>query len=166
MTKRPQNLVGGCIFSFRGRFNSILEERLLNRNAENHFIMSIEVEPNDFDIGGNFTSPGAATFWREVSKAVQKLDAGEITLRLCKFKQEKRPSEQVQHKLPTPPLIKRQKGDESRRPRHEERFKSHHHEASHWNTRKIHRSSHEHRRSHSHNHQRRRSRSHSHNKHY
>ena len=80
MTKRPQNLVGGCIFSFRGRFNSILEERLLDRNAENHFIMSIEVEPNDFDIGGNFMSPGAATFWREVSKAVQKLDAGEITL--------------------------------------------------------------------------------------
>ena len=80
MTKCPLNLVGGYVFSFRGRFNSILEERLLDGNAENHYIMSIEVEPNDFDIGGNFTSPGAATFWCEVSKAVQKLDAGEITL--------------------------------------------------------------------------------------
>ena len=68
------------IFNLRGKFNSILEERLLDGNADNHHIMSIVVSPEHFDFSGTLTDAGKAGFWLEVDKAMHHFDIGEIKL--------------------------------------------------------------------------------------
>ena len=67
-------------FTLRGKFNVILEERLLDGDSENHHIMSIVVDDEKFHNTGEPSDPGKAQFWNEVSKAIQKFDLGKITL--------------------------------------------------------------------------------------
>ena len=65
--------------SLRGKFNSILEERLLNAKGSHH-IMSILVDMKEFDMWGDLTTNGKYDFWREVDRAMKKFDLNEITL--------------------------------------------------------------------------------------
>ena len=83
MMKRPKNLNTKFdnLFAMRSKFNSILEERLLDGKAENHFIMSIEVDLNQFNISGGLTSSGMTHFWEEVNLGIKRFDEDEITLR-------------------------------------------------------------------------------------
>ena len=116
MLKRPKQLTSGT-FSLRGKFNAILEERLLDGNCDNHFIMSIDVDAQDFDLSGYLTSAGKSTFWREVDRAMRRFDMGDIKLRPRQYKKpdlsnhsmgNMQPSRTIpSRKLPTPPPIKR-----------------------------------------------------------
>ena len=72
-------------YTFRGKFNSILEERLLDGNADLHHIMSIEVDQNSFNSSGELTDSGKKQFWSEVDKAIGKFDRGEIALKPRNF---------------------------------------------------------------------------------
>ena len=80
MLKRP-NVCAGRTFPLRNKFNGILEERIKEDGEECHLIMSIDVLPVDFDLTGNLTSAGKITFWKEVNRAVQKLDENKISLK-------------------------------------------------------------------------------------
>ena len=73
------------ILSLRGKFNFILEDRLLDGDVENHHIMSIEVDAKHYDLVGNLTERGKSIFWNEVDKAMKKFDTKEIQLRPRKF---------------------------------------------------------------------------------
>ena len=86
MLRRPLNLSATGAFQLRGKFNSILEDRLLDGNAANHYIMSIEVMAQDFDLSGNLTSAGKASFWLEAIRAMEKFGNDDITLRPRKYK--------------------------------------------------------------------------------
>ena len=61
MLKRPKELAKG-VLALRGKFNSILEERLLDGNKENHYIMSIDVSEMEFNATGNLSLEGKKTF--------------------------------------------------------------------------------------------------------
>ena len=74
------------LFDLRTKFNGILEDRILDGNKDNHYVMSIEVNPNDFDCTGYLTKDGKNTFWREVLKAFMKFDTNQISLRPRKYK--------------------------------------------------------------------------------
>ena len=123
MLKRPSvdnlKLLNNA-FNLRGKFNAVLEERLLDGDAENHHIMSIVVQDEYFYNTGELSDNGKAQFWNEVSKAISKFDIGKITLNLRnhqnnaastnKFVQEIKTSNQDLEKwkkLPTPPKTKR-----------------------------------------------------------
>ena len=82
MLRRPKLSLPAAIsiFALRDKFNSILEERLHDGKCENHYIMSIEVNPNDFDLTGNLTSAEKATLWTEVNKGIERFDKNEISL--------------------------------------------------------------------------------------
>ena len=67
--------------NLRGKFNSILEERLFDGKDNVHRIMSIDVRSSKFDLGGNLTSSGKEEFWMEVTRAFKKFDPDEIKLR-------------------------------------------------------------------------------------
>ena len=123
MLKRPSvdNLKSlNNAFSLRGKFNVVLEERLLDGDAENHHIMSIVVQDEYFYNTGELSDNGKAQFWNEVSKAISKFDIGKLTLNLRnhqnnatsanKFVQEVKTSYQEfkkQKKLLTQPKTKR-----------------------------------------------------------
>ena len=131
MLKRSQNIVDGKIFNFRGRFNSILEERLLDGNSDQHHIMSIDIQHDDFDVGGSLTTQGKATFWREVNRAVEKFDSDSITLRPRKYKPSQQAKPIVQKptescKFPTPPPTKRKhsSGESRHGPKYNKRHRS------------------------------------------
>ena len=66
--------------SLRGKFNSILEERLFDGKQDVHRIMSIDARPEEFDIMGNLTSAGKESFWMEVIRGFKKFDKNEISL--------------------------------------------------------------------------------------
>ena len=59
--------------NLRGKFNSILEERLFDGKDDVHRIMSIDVRSSKFDLGGNLTSSGKEEFWMEVTRAFKKI---------------------------------------------------------------------------------------------
>ena len=83
MPKRPSTrlIAGTEFFSLRGKFNSILEERLLDGNAADHYIISINIDLIEYDLTGEMTSAGKASFWREINRGIKKFDDGDITLR-------------------------------------------------------------------------------------
>ena len=80
MIKRPKHLTTTTPFNLRGKFNSILEERL-HDVKDHHRIMSIEVRSDEFDQLGNLTTNWKWDFWSEVNRAIQNLDANDIMLR-------------------------------------------------------------------------------------
>ena len=82
MIKRPKILTDNekTLFNLRGKFNLILEERILDGKPGRHRIMSIEVHAEEFDRQGNLTSTGKSDFWQEVDRAITKFDAGKISL--------------------------------------------------------------------------------------
>ena len=104
MPKRPHPNNKG-IFSLSRKFNSILEERLLDDNAENHYIMSIDVHPQHFDASGSLSISGMGAFWKEVNTAIKRFDHDEISLRPRQYKANTAESNQVARKLPTPPPV-------------------------------------------------------------
>ena len=116
MLKRPKYFAADLVFSLRGKFNTILEERLNDGVADNHRIMSIEVNEEDFDYSGGLNSDGQKTFWREIDNAIKKFNVNTISLLPRKQQQEKKKAEiknlvprilnpeLTGRKLPTPPL--------------------------------------------------------------
>ena len=82
MIKRSKPLADNeqSLFNLRGKFNSILEERIADGKPHHHKIMSIEMRSDEFDRQGNLTSAGKSDFWREVDRAITKFNAGRITL--------------------------------------------------------------------------------------
>ena len=89
MLKRP--LLDGHLaketFSLCGKFNSMLEEQLLNSKNNAHRIMSTDIRPDEFDHQGNLTSIGKHNFWHEVDSAMLKFDTGDIKLLPRHFQQ-------------------------------------------------------------------------------
>ena len=85
MLKRPPGTISAVeannVFALRGKFNSILEERLLDGSDEKHRIMSIDIRMDEFDLQGNLNPMGKIDFWREVDRAMQKFDTGDIKLK-------------------------------------------------------------------------------------
>ena len=66
MLKRPyiEGDAATYIYSNRGKFNSVMEEQMLNNKEKSHRIMSIDVRLDEFDRQGNLTSIGKANFWK------------------------------------------------------------------------------------------------------
>ena len=71
--KRPK-AIAKDIFSNRGKFNLILEERLFDGKESSHFIISIEVPQDEFPITGELSSADKSSFWREISEGLKKFD--------------------------------------------------------------------------------------------
>ena len=69
------------VMNSRSKFNSILEERILDGKEDRHKIMSITIPFCEFDRRGNLTETGKAEFWREVGQAIKKFDIGDILLK-------------------------------------------------------------------------------------
>ena len=126
MLHRPStiNINTASIFTICGKFNSILEERIQDGLADNHYIISIEVPKEEFDLSGNLTAAGELSFWREILRGLEKFDKGDIKLKPRK-QQLMPPQKQsfvksvVSHynenrsKLPTPPQERRRLKPES-----------------------------------------------------
>ena len=122
MLKHPQSCIGA--FALQGKFNSILEECLLDGSKECHRIMSIDIDLNEFDYSGGLTQTGMNAFWKEVNRAMSKFDTGKITLKPRKFitKQQQSPKKR---KLSTPPPKERERTSRFNIPL--KRWKSRHH---------------------------------------
>ena len=118
MLKRPDNLKHSvysdqaspsqAAYALRGKFNSILEECLFDGKADRHQIMSIELNPQGFDLTGCPTSLGFETFWTEVFRGFTKFDKDEIKLRPRKPINQPKTDQQRSvpsngRKLPAPP---------------------------------------------------------------
>ena len=91
MLKRPGTVdseFNKTVFENRGKFNSVLEELLLD--SRDHRIMSIEVNPLGFNNWGDLTSQGMTDFWKEVDRGLQKFDTNEITINPRKLQQAKK----------------------------------------------------------------------------
>ena len=67
MLKHPQGGFNQEVTALRGKFNSILEERLFNGKDDKHCIMSIDIHQEDFDLIGNLSSNGKHDFWHEIN---------------------------------------------------------------------------------------------------
>ena len=103
MLKRPVELTKQ-VFTLRGKFNTILEECLHDGKKDDHLIMSIEVQTQDFDVSGGLTRAGQAIFWKEVIKAMEKLDTDKISLKPRKMNQTGQ-AENAQSQEPPPKKI-------------------------------------------------------------
>ena len=92
-------------FMLRGKFNSILEERLLDGDAQQHHIISTDVDPVGYDLTGKLNTSGAADFWFEIAQGLRRFDLNEIKLRLRQYAANKPIPDQQnrRRKLPTPP---------------------------------------------------------------
>ena len=62
------------VMQIRSKFNSILEERLLDSNANNHYIISIDINLQEFHASGDLTQEGMAQFWVELNKGLQHFE--------------------------------------------------------------------------------------------
>ena len=109
MMKRPKNLSPefNHIFALRGKFNAILEERLMDGKAENHYIMSTEVYLNEFNFTGGLSAAGITHFWEEINKGMKRFDKDQITLKphqkVGTAEQNKLAELKFKRKFPTPP---------------------------------------------------------------
>ena len=84
MLRCPHNIISEkskALFALRGKFNSILEERLAEDGSGMHHLISIEINDENFDFTGCITSAGKSIFWRELDRGLSKFDKGEITLK-------------------------------------------------------------------------------------
>ena len=147
MLKRPQ-VQPGSMLLLRNKFNSILEERLLDGNVDSHHIISITVNQEEFDLQGNLTSAGKLEFWCEVDRGLKNFDLDQIKLKPRVFHQKQLPTNagvgRVGHispikkrksnptgescrKLPTPPPAKVMKSDRDHRDHHHCRYDSYAH---------------------------------------
>ena len=130
------------LYAKRGKFNSILEERLLDGDSEHHCIISTEVPATELDITGKLTTRGGETFWYEINKSLKRFDLDEIQLRPCIFNPPAgktdlkstvsiRSNDQVRCKLPTPPNKHRHHNTRSRSlsrsKQHKKRKRNHSH---------------------------------------
>ena len=87
----------------RGKFNSALEERILDGTPpESHHIMSIEVRNHEFHHSGKLTLLGKEEFWKEINRALKRFDANEISLKPHKFQATPKIKVHENRKLPTP----------------------------------------------------------------
>ena len=89
------------VVALRGKFNLILEERLLDGNADTHRIMSIKVGLEGFDQSGNLTSSGKEDMWKEINRGMKKYD---IKLLPRQPGKDRFRSNIPSRKLPTPPV--------------------------------------------------------------
>ena len=132
MIKRRMPRSSSCtrndIFALRGKFNSILEDRL-QADGNGQHIISIQVPEVEFDLLGNLNEIRKITFWHEINRGLRKFDMGEITLKPRKSQQKgesPRPAHQGYRKLPTPPLKRGRSRDTGSSKHHE----LHHHRDS------------------------------------
>ena len=102
MMKRPQNTEFQHLFSMKGKFNSILEERLLDGKADNHFIISIEVDLKEFNCSGGLSSAGMTSFWNEINKGMKKFDNDDITLKPRQKANSAEQASKTERRLPSP----------------------------------------------------------------
>ena len=68
-------------FSFTGRFNTLLEQCLLDGNSDNHHIISIDAPLSEFDLCGNLKENGQRSFWREIDWGLKRFMANDIKLK-------------------------------------------------------------------------------------
>ena len=54
---------------------------MLDGKADDHFIISIEVDPHEFNFSGGLTKAGLTHFWDEINKGMKRFDDDEITLK-------------------------------------------------------------------------------------
>ena len=94
MIKRPKQ-IGKKIYMMCSKFNSILEEHLLDGKSDSHHILSIEVPPEEFSLIGELSFSGKATFWQEVNQGLRKFDCNEITLKPSQYQQQQRKNQEV-----------------------------------------------------------------------
>ena len=92
-------------YELRNKFNGILKERL--HEDLDHLIMSIEVESVDFNMCGSLNSAGKKVFWKEVNRAMRKLDEDQIGLKPRKPKGQQETPATKSLKLPPPPPKRR-----------------------------------------------------------
>ena len=78
MLKRPK-YIKSDFFALRNKFNGILEDRI--PDGTNHYIMSIDVPLNQYDLQGNLTAVGKESFWNEVNRGMKKFNNNEISLK-------------------------------------------------------------------------------------
>ena len=111
------------MFYLRGKFNSILEERLHDGKPGAHRIMSIKVDTSGYDNLGNLSSDGKTHFWKEVDRALKRFDSGEIKLKPRKSQPPIAKSAAAQEtntpcrQLPIPPLQHRRSRESPHRQR-------------------------------------------------
>ena len=91
------------IFEKRSTFNRALESALYKKKGYiNNFILSIEVELNDFLHGGYLSGPGKQKFWHELDPCIQKFECREINL---KPKNNGKKDKSSRKTLPKPPRL-------------------------------------------------------------
>ena len=108
MLKRPNAL--NSEFALRGKFNSILEECLTDGKSDNHYIISIDVDDNNFTASSSLNDNGKDQFWKEVNKGIQKFDDNKISLRPRQWISSKKQEDikntpgknSLKRKIPTP----------------------------------------------------------------
>ena len=91
------------LYALRGKFNSLLEERIYEDNKELHRIMSIDVPLSKFDFMGNLSPHGKSIFWKEIIRGFKKFDLNEITLNAQKLQSSGLPA---RHQSDKPALIR------------------------------------------------------------
>ena len=129
MVRRPKSTQKyNELFNLCGKFNSILEERILEDGQDMHHIMSIDVPEMEFNFAGHLTSHGKTIFWNEVNRGLMKFYLGDITLNPRKSQSTSNPQPEkpmlikhlervarnsricappAERKLPTPPKSRR-----------------------------------------------------------
>ena len=100
MLKRPfiDKLGSMKLTTMRNKFNNILEKVLFHRKSYiNNYILSIEVDQEEFLPGGMLTNHGKQRYWSEINSCLQKFERNEINLK------PKAGNSTKKKKLPTPP---------------------------------------------------------------
>ena len=89
MLKRLKAYAEHKLFSLRGKFNNALENTLLNRKGRiPSYILSIEVDQEEFLPNGDLTSSGKRKFWQEIDSCINKFKRREINLKPKQNKKE------------------------------------------------------------------------------
>ena len=83
MLKRPCIAKNDKNFALQGKFNNTLESVLVARKTSciPAFIMSIEVDQEEFLPNGELTSTGKCKNWQEIDSYIQKFERNEINLK-------------------------------------------------------------------------------------
>ena len=93
------------IFQHRSTFNCALECMLFNKKGYiSNFILSIEVDSEEFLHGGFLSSSGKQRFWKELDLCIQKFEHREINLK-PKNNSKKLQGKSTRRMLPKPPHV-------------------------------------------------------------
>ena len=80
--RRPQDVVPEKLYNMRNKFNNILEAVLFQKKGYvKHYILSIEVDSDEFIHSGFLSNDGKNKFRREVNSYIEKFERREINLK-------------------------------------------------------------------------------------